>query len=783
MRKTKIIKRSMTAHVLTFVILLMLSVSGCGSTVAPEPTATSTPEPTATSTPEPTATSTPEPTATNTPEPTATNTPEPTATNTPEPTATSTPEPTATNTPEPTATSTPVPTATSTPTPEPTVTPTPKPSPTNTPVPTPKPTVAPSGLTDYVHNFSTDGKESSFFTISGNLSSSKGTVSYNGLTLESCLKLETSTNISFTTTSEATLTLVFNESNSSNVKVDGIKYTLTNGILTMNLAAGNHTITKANTANLFYMSVSVNGSSSATAPVPTVTSAPTAKPEPTSAPAATPTSTPVPTQAPVADGTINVVETGGWCETIYAELSGVKASAVTEVSYSGTMSGTLSSEDLGYLVRDINGMVRIDIPGVKAGTYTLTVKTSSGSVTQSGIIVEAYDRSGYAHFNYTEGVGAYNDDGTLKKNAIVIYVTNENKNTVTVTSKDGTTVTGIGNILNSAGQESGNGKTGKGGIANTNRDIIRKLAQDGTPLVIRIIGNVTAPEGVTAYNSVNYGGSVGDNGYMARMQSGKHITIEGIGEDATIDGWGIHFMAQSSHPTLGKSFEVRNVSFRNVPEDCIGMEGVQSGSTLTASVERCWIHHCNFYAPSISNPAESDKAGGDGACDFKRGQYFTNSYCYYEGYHKTNLIGASDSNVQYHLTYHHNYWKNCEARGPLARQANIHMYNNFFDGQSSYCMNPRANAYIFSEYNVFKNCKNPMQIKSGAIKSYMDTFTNCRGDQDGTVVTSKSTQVSVNNAYANFDTDASLSYIPANAYILHTSDLTTLIPKLAGTMK
>jgi hypothetical protein len=198
------------------------------------------------------------------------------------------------------------------------------------------------------------------------------------------------------------------------------------------------------------------------------------------------------------------------------------------------------------------------------------------------------------------------------------------------------------------------------------------------------------------------------------------------------------------------------------------MEGVQEGSAITASVERCWIHNCEFYAPSISNPAESDKAGGDGACDFKRGQYFTNSYCYYQGYHKTNLVGSSDSSLQYHLTYHHNYWDKCESRGPLARQANIHMYNNIFSGQTSYCMNPRANAYIFSEYNLFENCKNPMQVKLGAVKSYNDVLINCKGDMQGTVVTDKSTKVNTDCQYANFDTNSSVSYIPSGNYLLHT---------------
>ena len=84
--------------------------------------------------------------------------------------------------------------------------------------------------------------------------------------------------------------------------------------------------------------------------------------------------------------------------------------------------------------------------------------------TRNGIQVYEYDRSGYAHFNYDEGVGAYNNDGTPKDNAIIVYVTEENKNTVEIpgyeghapvsytSSSSGETWTretaGIGNILN-----------------------------------------------------------------------------------------------------------------------------------------------------------------------------------------------------------------------------------------------------------------------------------------------------------------------------------------------
>ena len=507
--------------------------------------------------------------------------------------------------------------------------------------------------------------------------------------------------------------------------------------------------------------------------------------------------------------TVSDVIAGGWNESIYVEIPKVTdASAITEVSWTGTASDKLDEDGLKYLVRTTGGNgTRIDIPGLKAGTYDLSITVNgSGKLTKTGIEVYAYDRSGYAHFNYTDGVGAYKDDGTLKDNAIVVYVTDENKNDVELTVGN-TTVKGIGNILNSVGKECGEpGHEGQCkmtpdgkvvyGKANGNKGIIQKLSEADIPLVVRFVGVVSdsglgkpgtfsaaSPsliDGLTAYDSVDYGGSVGDNGHMARMKSGENITLEGIGYDATIDGWGFHFMCESANSQYGKSFEVRNLIFINTPEDAIGMEGVQSGGQITASVERCWIHNNEFYSPNITSPAESDKSEGDGSVDFKRGQYFTCSYNYFERCHKTNLVGSSDSSLQYNLTYHHNYWYLCKARGPLTRQANVHMYNNLVDMQTDYAQQTRANAYIFSEYNMFYASKNPQNVKGGGpIKSYHDSIASYDGATDATIVEDKTQYVSNNNKYSRFDIDSSLSYIPEGNYQLE-EDFTTLRKTIAS---
>ena len=405
------------------------------------------------------------------------------------------------------------------------------------------------------------------------------------------------------------------------------------------------------------------------------------------------------------------------------------------------------------LIRVSNGKTRIDIVGIKAGLYDVSITTSQNLFVISNLFVKALDRSGYAHFNYTEGIGGYKDDGTLKDDAVVVYVTEQNKNNIEI---PGVGQKGLGWILNNA-------QYAKAG-SNTNdpAQYASSLANFNRPIVFRIIGKVTAPEGVTEYNSLINGGTKGDNGNMARIKDANHITIEGIGSDAEIYGWGIHFMASVSGRGIG--FEARNLTFKDYPEDAIGLEGVQSGGVLTAPVQRGWLHHLTFYPGFSANPAESDKANGDGSLDIKRGEYFTIAYTQFIGAHKTNLVGASDSNLQFHITYHHNHWLNVASRVPLTRQANVHMYNNVFEitddnpNQPSYMQNTRANAYIYSEANYFYGAKNPSRVDAGAIKSFNDVKYSTYEEDGAIVVTNREEKVKSGNKFEDFDTNPAVFY-------------------------
>uniref|UniRef100_UPI00374D31B3 T9SS type A sorting domain-containing protein n=1 Tax=Flavobacterium sp. TaxID=239 RepID=UPI00374D31B3 len=113
--------------------------------------------------------------------------------------------------------------------------------------------------TNQIHNFTTSGKTSSFYTITGNMNSTAGSVTYNGLTLTERLKIESGTTITYTTTNSSTLTLVFDSNFTGTVKVNNVSYTASAGIVTASIPAGTNTISKGSVANLFYISTAYAG--------------------------------------------------------------------------------------------------------------------------------------------------------------------------------------------------------------------------------------------------------------------------------------------------------------------------------------------------------------------------------------------------------------------------------------------------------------------------------------------------------------------------------------------
>lgn len=543
-----------------------------------------------------------------------------------------------------------------------------------------------------------------------------------------------------------------------------------------------------------------------------------------------------------ADTAISITKSGGYNEGAFVEFAKVSGCTLAdyEVSYQkeGTSSYTTIDSDL---IREGANTIRADIVGLSAGTYQVKVKAKTVEAVQSNLTVSAYDRSGYAHFGTTTGVGAYNNDGTLKSNAIVVYVTNETKNTVTTTIA-GKTYTGLVAILQAQSKSSVPLNIRLIGKISTNQWKYKcdepRLTDDTNQqldtfwknefettygdnlagLTVKYMDKVkgksytyktkatglgTPSEGSSSVKTCTYKGTdfpnltgktvYDDDSYfnMLDVTKAKNVTVEDIGTDAQIFQWGFTWGSCSS-------IEVRNITFVDNPEDACSFEGDDKNPTQYG---RYWVHH-NVFNRGKNNwdvSGERDKYAGDGSTDFKGIYGITSSYNVFNNCKKTGLVGGSNSVLTKDVTFHHNYYNQVGSRLPLGRQANMHFYNNYYY-KCSTCQDIRANAFVLSESNYFEQCGNAQLVtrdstyKGTIIKSYNDVFNNCTTTQS-TKVTSRTEAISGgvckpdgSSDYNNFDTDASLFYYDTTnqcsevTVLNKAEEVPTIVPKVAGVL-
>ncbi|MBQ3139881.1 MAG: right-handed parallel beta-helix repeat-containing protein [Ruminococcus sp.] len=385
-----------------------------------------------------------------------------------------------------------------------------------------------------------------------------------------------------------------------------------------------------------------------------------------------------------AEASVKINAAVGYAEGMYATWGAVSGASGYNVYVDGTQ---IDSE----LIRQYSGYMRADAVGLKAGSHTIKVvpiiggSPDTSKAAEATASVYAHDRSGFA-FSNGKAMGAYNGDGTLKSGAVVVYVTNATKDSVSA-NIGGTTAKGFQNILNAAQDSS-------------------------TPVCIRVIGNITDP-------------STLDKGDLLIDKAKCGITIQGIGSDATLNGFGIRVKGSSD-------VEICNLGLMN----CDSSEGDAVG--LQQDNDHVWVHNNDFF---YGDPgSDADQVKGDGALDTKKSQYVTHSYNHFWDCGKTHLNGNGDTTLNY-ITYHHNWYDHSDSRHPLVRVSSaVHCYNNYYDGVAKYGMIARLGSSVFAESNYFKDTNNPILISQqgtdiadgepiasdagGMIKSYGNIYDN-----------------------------------------------------------
>ena len=461
-----------------------------------------------------------------------------------------------------------------------------------------------------------------------------------------------------------------------------------------------------------------------------------------------------------ADG-IQIITAAGWFESLYATWEPFDSAASYNVYVKGGNYTDYTQID-EQLIREYSDYYRADMVGLIAGDdYTLKivpVDSDGNEITASaneatGMAVENYSRDGFAHFNYSDGIGAYNNDGTLKDGARVFYVTADNAATITcdvTTSSSGTTTTATGM-----------------------QDIIYyyQKGYDTTPITFRILGTITEDD-IDELLSSSEGLQIkGKNSY-----SEMNITIEGIGEDAVIHGFG--FLIRNC-----TGVELRNFAIMWFMDD---------GVSIDTDNSHIWVHNLDIFYGQVGS--DSDQAKGDGSVDIKGdSQYITVYNCRFWDSGKCSLCGMTSETGPNYITYHHNWFDHADSRMARIRTMSVHIYNNYYDGIGKYGVGSTKASSVFVDRNYFRATGRPMMSSEqgtdatgdgtfsdedgGIIKAYGNVFAekpsefsyityddsntsfdayevdNATDQVPSTVVT-----LSGGTCYDNFDTDADLMY-------------------------
>lgn len=448
-------------------------------------------------------------------------------------------------------------------------------------------------------------------------------------------------------------------------------------------------------------------------------------------------------------GVIQITEAKGWQESAYLKWAPFECASSYNV-YVG------DKKIDAQLVRQYKSYYRADVLGLKAGTYSVKVvpvnaegTEIAGANTVSNLVVKNYNREGFAHFKY-DGVGAYNNDGTLKAGAKVLYITAKTAKTVSTTVNTGKleTITGLQAII----------------------DAYQK-GEDTTPIVFRIIGKVSLSD-LDKISSSAEGLQIKGKGAHSVM----NMTFEGVGDDATVYGFG--FLLRNT-----KSVEFRNFAIMRCLDDAMSLDTKNS---------HVWIHNMDFYYGKKGGAA--DQAKGDGTVDIKGdSQYITVAYNRFWDNGKASMCGMTSESGPNYITYHHNWFDHSDSRMARIRTMSVHMYNNYYLHNDVYGVGATSGSSVFMESNYFDATKRPIMSslqgtdakgdgtfsgeKGGLIKAYGNVFAN-KPDNfsyipyaenntsfDAYEVSNPSEQVPASvktlvggTSYNNFDTNSSLMY-------------------------
>ena len=381
-------------------------------------------------------------------------------------------------------------------------------------------------------------------------------------------------------------------------------------------------------------------------------------------------------------GVVKITEAKAWLESVYLKWAPFEGASSYNVYVDGKKIDA-------QLIRQYKSYYRADVLGLKEGTYEVKVvpvnaagnEIAASANTASNLVVKSYNREGFAHFKYA-GVGAYNNDGTLKAGAKVLYITAKTAKTVSTTVNTGKpqTITGLQSIIDAYSK-----------------------GKDSTAIAFRFIGKVSLSD-------LDHTSSSAEG---LQIKGAKmNMTFEGVGDDATVYGFG--FLLREA-----VSVEFRNLAIMRCLDDAMSLDTKNS---------HIWIHNMDLFYGKKGSAA--DQAKGDGTVDIKaNSQYITVAYNRFWDNGKASMCGMKTESGPNYITYHHNWFDHSDSRMARIRTMSVHMYNNYYQHCDVYGVGATMGSSVFMESNYFDATKRPiMSSKQGTdAKSSKGTFSGEAG--------------------------------------------------------
>jgi pectate lyase len=246
-------------------------------------------------------------------------------------------------------------------------------------------------------------------------------------------------------------------------------------------------------------------------------------------------------------------------------------------------------------------------------------------------------------------------------------------------------------------------------IANAKLDDAGKKVTGGAyPVVITYTGNEDA-----LINQVIHDHTVDSSGNCPKARwndAYRYVEIKEFTKGVTIQG------ANGSSANFGIVInKSENVIVRNMKIGALAGAKNDADMIRIDSGVNVWIDHNELFA--VNNECKGSPDGDltfESAIDIKKSsQNITVSYNLIRDSKKVGLDGSSSSDIAggRKITFHHNIYRNVNARLPLQRGGWTHMYNNLYDGITDSGINVRQQGYALIESNWFQNAKNPVTCR------------------------------------------------------------------------